>query len=272
MNPPKLSCYTYLFFATRNQFDLNSVVDNFTSFFDEVIIATIKADDDTYDRLKIWEDKFGTARFRVILTDIDIEKNNRFDGDLKTAAMKECSAGSIRVIADCDERFPLSQRPKWNDLAAQLIISTNIDGYLIPVVDLYGSETHIRATRAAGLKFRMHRDTIVRRGVPKFAEKAGGWIDTSQSDTTEPLTADGNLGHFTPIVNQSILQPNLTSLLADYPYVLHYGFVDLQRRAKLGKNFWKKHWEKRSGREENVVTEVYQFENEQLIRHSLPLV
>ncbi len=100
----KFSIYSYLFNATIRDFDLEETLFNFTSFADEVVIATLPhQEDDTLDRLFQYKNKFDN-KIKIIVVPIDIKKNNRFDGDLKTAALQSCT-NPIRIIADCDERF-----------------------------------------------------------------------------------------------------------------------------------------------------------------------
>ncbi len=269
MTSLKLSLYGYLFNATVRAFDLDATVANFLSFADEVVIATLaQQEDDTLERLLKHEDAL-EGRLKVVVVDMDIKRNNRFDGDLKTAALQACTH-PIRIIADCDERFLVSQRPAWDDFARALLADPRIDGWLIPVVDLYGREDSIRADQPLGVKFRMHKDTIVRRGVPRYAERANGLIDPSQSDTTEPLRADGNVGQFAAPFPQHLLSPSLCHMLG--VYVLHYGYLDFRRRVELGRTFWREHWERRSGHEERVPTRVEDLMDVPVVPHRLKLI
>jgi len=267
---PKLSLYFYLFNARLRDFDLDGCVHNFTQFFDQTVCATVPSDDDTLDRLLAYERELGADRFKVIQTTIDYRRNNRFDGDLKTAALEAC-VHPIRVIADADELFPLSNRPMWNAAAESLLSNPFTDGYLIPVIDVYSDMSLIRADQQVGVKFRLHKASVVRRGVPRFAEMGGGLFNTKASDSTEPLLANGELAQFMPLAPRPYLQPNLVYMLVASPYVVHLGFLDLERKAKLGKEFWKEHWEKRSGATEDVATERYQLDGHPLIKHGLPL-
>ena len=271
----KLSCYLYLFNARKFDFDLDGMVVNFVGFFDEVVVATIPGEDDTYERLKGWEQLLGSSNFRVIMTDISLS-SNRFDGDLKTVALQACSKSSLAdprcyVIADGDERFPASNRDKWVDVAERLYASP-YDGVLIPVLDLYGDDNHVRADRTTGYKFRLHTDAVVKRGVIPSAELGDGLFDTSKSDGTEPLVADGELAFFTSVLrNPTLLWPDATRHLVEYPYVLHYGHLDSERRAKINREFWREHWKNRSGKEPDMVLDASSMKDIPLITHGLPL-
>lgn len=268
-----ISLYGYLFNSTLRSFDLDGMVSNFTSFADEVVISTLTIqEDDTLPRLLHYQEALGTARFKVVPVDMDITKDNRFDGALKTAAMRSCSVANLLCIADADERFIAAQRPLWDAWAERLEDTGFLDGLSIPVIDLYGRDQTIRADRPIGLKMRLHKHSVVRRGVPSFAERPDGFFDTSRSDSTEPILSDGRVAQFASIVtNPQLLRPQTCAGLCEYPYVIHLGYLDLARRARLGKEFWREHWERRSGHPEDVATEVSQLIGVPVIEHHLPL-
>lgn len=259
----KLSAFGYLFNASLREFDLDGMVKNFTDFFDETVIATILSKDNTYERLLAYQKQFGVDRFRVIMSNIDITKTNRWDGELKTIALQGCSKSTPEdprcyVIMDGDERIPLSHREYWN-IMAKTIINSQMDGLLIPVIDLYGTEKHIRADIPTGFKFRIHKNTVVKRGVLPQAELENGLFRTDMSDSTEPLLENGQLAQFGQVYSYGPC------------YVLHYGHLDQQRRAKLNREFWREHWKNRDGKEPNMTLDPVNLEKVQLIEHGLDL-
>jgi hypothetical protein len=258
----KLSAYSYLFNSRLRQFDLDGMVTNFTSFFDETVVATIPSEDDTYERLLEWQNKLGAGRFRVIMSDIDITKNNRWDGDLKTVALQACSRSTTQdprcyVIMDGDEKVNLSYRPLWDVAGIAIHAQPDVDGLLIPVIDLIKDEHHARPKM--GYKFRMHKDTVVRRGVIPQAELGNGLFSTESSDSTEPLLANGQLARFVPLKNNVPVM------------VFHYGHLDAERRAKLNREFWKGHWQARDGKEPNMVLDASELSAEEAVEHGLEL-
>jgi hypothetical protein len=266
----RYSLYGFAFNCTLRQFKLEEAINNFISFVGpegEVVFATIQSEDDTRDRLRALEEKY--PNFRVVETNISV-KNNRFDGLLKTAAMNECK-NELRIIADLDEKFLPSQRPIWDKYAKILLENKHLDGFLIPVIDLFGHPEKIRSDVNIGQKFRLHKSSVYARGVPAFAERSDGLFATNLSDSSEPITMNGELCQFASIVNSMYLMPQFAEFLKDFPYVIHEAFLDLEWKAKIGREFWAEAWSERSGRQENVAISKNELDNTSTIHHNLPI-
>ncbi len=268
----KLSIYFYLFNAQIRQFDLDTCINNFCEFADEVICATIPSEDETLSLLKKHEKEKGADRFKVVETNISLS-NNRFDGDLKTAALRACKQEADRLycIADADERFVKSNKDKWERWSS-ILLTAPLDGLLIPVIDLFGAEDTIRSDRDIGQKFRLHKNTVKSRGVIPQAEVAGGFINTKMSDTTEPLDTFGRLANFQSVVYPYQLLPAISMELVKGPYCLHLGSLSLERRAKINKEFWQAKWQDRSKSTINdIATDVRELQSAKTQKHGLPL-
>lgn len=265
---PKSSIYCYLFNITRFSFPYREALTNFATFADEVVCSTIKDEDGSAGLLHALATEL--PNLRIVETEITTD-DNRFDGKLKTEALKR-TTHPIKIIADCDERFPLSNKPLWEERYTWLLAQpSHVHGLLIPVIDLWGSKENVRADKETGLKFRLHRDTVVSRGVIPQAELYNGLFDTKLSDSTEPLLANGQLANFASFMNRTDLMPMFVSMLHRFPYVIHEGYLDLEARAKLNAEFWKPKWEQRSGHEENVETELRKLKRVATVPHGLPL-
>jgi hypothetical protein len=264
----QIDAYGYLFNAEKFEFPAKETVANFCAFFDNIYCATVPSEDNTRVTLEELEKKY--TNFHVIDTEIKIIGNNRFDGELKTVALSHCKS-KLRCIVDFDEYFPISNRPMW-DKWAENLLNSNFDGIQIPVIDCWGSKKKIRANHPIGQKFRLHKDTVEKRGVLPEAELADGRFRTDLSDSTEPLLYGGDLAKFAQMFNSNMdLHPLFASNLVNFPYCLHLGTINFERRAKIGRDFWKSRWEERSGHEENVVTNKNLLDSEITIEHGLPI-
>lgn len=248
-------------------YNYKSAIQNFCEFADEVVCATIPCKDGTREALAEMESQY--ENFKVVETDISLS-DNRFDGKLKTAAL-QATTNPIKIIADGDERFLLPQKEIWEknfELLMELR-KDGVDGLLIPVVDLWGDKDHIRVDKPIGQKFRIHLDTVKSRGVIPQAELGGGLFDTSMSDSTEPINEMGHLARFVSVVEGNVMHPLFARGLIGQPYVIHLGYLDLKHRAEKISQFWKPHWEARSGKEEDVEMEVEILKQYPTIKHGL---
>ena len=239
-------------------------INNFAQFADEVVIAVNTSEDDTLEGLKTIAAKYDNVK--VISTDISYD-SIELDGKIKDAAL-QATTGDIKIQMDLDEYIPLSQKPKWESRAKSLL-DLPYDGYMIATIDLWGDKDKIRADKNVGQKFRMHKAGL-KRGIWHVARR-GDKIDTSMSDTCELLKADGELAQCISIHDQNHFMPILVSQLNNSIFTIHEGYLDFEKKAELGRNFWKERWEMYSGEEENVPTRAEQLVNIPTIAHNLIL-
>jgi len=118
---------------------------------------------------------------------------------------------------------------------------------------------------------RMHKDTVVRRGVLPRAELHNNLINTELSDTTEPLLRNNHLANFAHIINPMYLAPMFVDDLKNIAHCFHFGFLSLERRVRINNEFWEKAWKDRSGKENNTIRDKNILENTTTIHHNLLL-
>lgn len=261
------SIYAAAYNIQKFSFNYEKNIRNWCDFVGpngQVVIAVNTSEDDSLKELiKI---KKYILNLELIGTNISY-KNNRFDGLIKQAALDKCSC-PIRCLMDLDEIFPKNNQEKWLH-ATSFLIKSPYDGLLIPVLDLWGDNQHIKE-QDIGQKFRLHKHNV-RRGVWKRAELSNGHFDTSKSDSTEPILADGELAYFTSIIEPSYLKYTSSSYLSDFPFIIHEGYLDFDKRIDINKNFWKSAWEDRSGKTENVIVDKSDLEKVKTWKHGLRL-
>lgn len=193
---------------------------------------------------------------------------NTFDGDLKNLALQNCNERfPLKIQMDFDEIFQESARGQWNDVGEKLLNSV-YEAVFIPSVDLYGSKEKIRKNHNIGQKWRIHKNGL-KRGVWNEAKLPGGLFDTSKSDSCELLDSFGFLVPAINITPKEFLTPEYCHNLRNYIYTLHLGYLDLNRRSDLNKNWWSEKWSDRSGHKENVVTSVAKLKKEEIVEHHL---
>ncbi len=266
----KISCYGSAFNIEKFNFNIEDAVKNFSEFFDEIICTTVPSQDNTWNILKSLEGKYN--KFKVIYSDIQTTGNNNWDGQVRTEALRLCS-NEIRASIDYDERFVLSNKPHWIRCAEFLTENKkNIDGILIPSLDLWGNEKYIRADKNVGFKFQIHNSNVYKRDCVNFARIDDNLFDISKSDGTEPVDQNNNLCRFFNYVNSEFLKPGNTKHLANFAYSLHYGYVDFQRKYYLAENFWNRIWTDYQKVKEIKLETPDQMKKYPIIEHGLPLI
>lgn len=235
------SVYTSAFNLDSGLFDLDNAFLNWIKYAQEIVLAvpkeTLKKDTDLITEAKTRITPQRPQDFWIKIVPVDISLQDPFfDGTLKNAALQACSHEFV-IQQDLDERlagYPAS----WVDMARDLLKNPSKKAYLVPNIDLYKDEQHYKSQ---GAKWYFHRKQGCYRGPVNFAKREDGTIDTDRSDTCELIDSLGNL----------IPSMRFTYNLEDYPtfpLVLHYGYLDIEKRKKANE-FWGPVWTKRRGEE-----------------------
>ena len=261
------SIYTTAFLVNKNEFDYQEALFNFCQFAGqdgEVKVAVPTEDEDgTFDTLYKWKEANHPFSANLEIFSYKIEKSNPgFDGELKNAALQECTK-EICIGIDLDERLCLWQRERWVELA-NILLETDHSAVFIPSVDLYKDVNHYRCINH---KWYLHKRAGAYRGVVDFGRLDNGHHDIKQSDGCELINKDGKLFHSVMLCNNynpDFLQAN------NIPFVFHLGYLDLDNRILRNKNFWKEHWSVEAG--EDVYVPLTKEEiTDKAIPHTLEL-
>lgn len=262
-----ISVYTTAFNIEKNKFDINSCLKNFLELANEVCIATIPDNEDNTSN--ILKDIADNNQKVKIITNNNINSNTfAKDGKLKNIALQACS-NNICVQLDSDER--ISDVNVW-----KLFIENNkkiiLSGYafMIPVINLYKDKYHYRDI---GTKWYIHRKEGMQRGIVNFAKLENGKFDKNKSDGCELIDSNGNLPQSINILyhtNFEAKSPIEILKTSKIPFVIHYGYEDLNRRASINKNFWQKEWSGYSDIEVKLCTEESDFKDD-YFKHGLDI-
>jgi len=234
-----ISVYTTAFNITKGKFNIESALKNFSLVGDEIVVGTIKNEDDTLDVLNSFKDSYP---IKIVQTDYDT-KTFAVDGKLKEAALQKCS-GEFCIQLDADER--VGNPDAWNDFISdeellRKVLSDDVDALMLPVVNMYRD---INSYKDINSKWYIHKKDSksrgrLHRGVVYFARLEGEKFDKEKSDGCELLYSDSSLVSSVAFKNaESIEQLNS----ADIPFVVHLGYLDLSRRDSLNKEFWNATW------------------------------
>lgn len=272
------SIYTSAFNLENFPINFRDALINFSSFADEVCVAT----NDDFSFLSVFPFAQNFSNIRVIQAPFDRE-DPWFDGKLKNAALQCCSIGAdpqerAYIGLDLDERIPLWQRPLWEKKAQELYESPNLDGFLVPSIDLWGDIDSMRwdAEHNIRKKWYLHKAGLFR-GPVGFARLPNGKIDISLSDSCELLSEleNGSLARAIPTYPAYTQIYPLTAKeyldsIKNSLYVFHLGYLDLEKRASFNESFWKAQWERESGEKKELPTNTFEL-IKPTIKHELRL-
>ncbi len=191
-----------------------------------------------------------------------------FDGQIKDAAL-QAARQKLAILLDLDEVLSLGTRDQWVVAGATLLRDPKLDGLIIPSIDVCKTWDMMKGL---GQKFYLVKTGRgLTRGVPAFAKREDGSIDTTKSDTTEVLRGD-QLAAFGYVLNpeyREVMKLNDLQLRL-VPYVFHLGWLHKAKRLKANA-FWKPVWEARAKQEANdIVTTETEFDKIAVRPHGLP--
>ena len=262
----KISLYSSLFNIKKCKFDYKRHLEVFTKFADEVVISTIEDQDDSWGILL--EEAAHNDKIKVVLTEF-VPHTPLFDGQMKNASLQECT-GDILVQCDFDECPSMDNLDMWVQLWGMLFTEDKFQAAFVPVINLYKDVNHFSDI---GAKWYVHKRGLFR-GAVDFARREDGTIDTKKSDTCELIDKDGklvptlryfDLGQFKTweeaigFVKQQRL-----------PVIYHYGYVDLDRRVEINKEFWAGQWSAEEGSNVKLPESVGEIQKD-YIEHGLNL-
>lgn len=280
MNTPTFSLHSSVFNVQKAGFDWTGALTNWLDFLwagDQLVLAVNTSEDDSPALLREWLGKWQeTHADKQVCTDvipIAIPYTDAdFDGRGKAAALAACTE-PYAMLMDLDERVVPSMRRQWGALARELEQS-QLEGFLIPSIDLHGDEDHYRAGDGpCQSKWYLHkRLPHITRGVVKWARREDGSIDKTKSDTCEALDSrTGDLIKAAPIISPALPHwmavPQLES--GEVPFVYHLGGLDLEQRVRQSA-FWRPHWDNRDKHSQEPETTLQQLEQVPRYRHHLP--
>ena len=234
----KISAYTTIFNLKNIQLSIIDALDNWFYYFDEVIISTLTKDvNEINEEIKNY--KFFN---KIKIVDIDIDFNNLFwDGILKNNGLQNCSNEIVFQI-DLDER--VSGTKEFLENLYNILISQNKPcSLMLKTIDLFDDLDHYKNI---GQKWYIHTKKDCYRGAVNFAKINNEVFDPEKSDTCELIDKDGNLINCLGCLNAT----------DDSIKIFHLGFLDLNRRSQLNKNFWKDIWSERKSLSQNKKIEA----------------
>ena len=249
-----ISLYTTIFNLQNFDFSINEALSNWLFYTDEVVISTLE------DQLEEIQNEVNSGPFadkvKIVSSDVDIKKDGYWVGGLKDLSLKNCSH-DIVIQADFDERLS-GKKEIFIEIENILRKSDISASILLPVIDLYADLDHYSNI---GRKWYMHKKQGSNRGPVNFGIKEDGSIDDTKSDTCELINDNGDL----------LPSIGFVDFTYENPKIIHLGYLNIDRRNKINKNFWTDMWKLRTkDKEKEIRKETFDKEDPNKRPHSLP--
>lgn len=257
------SIYTSLYNLSNGFIDWKDALDNFTSFAEEVVIATFLGDVGSSQLLEDY--RKDNPKCKIVYSKL-LGDELDFDGQLKNLALKFCTQ-PFCILLDGDERIDIKDKPQWENISRSLKTS-NVDAVLLPVIDLFHSD---KEYKSLSQKWYLHKNLPnLNRGIVNFAKKDNDKIDHTKSDTCELIYDNGEL-----CKSISIFYPDYPKLsiikFQNYPKIWHLGWLDKEKRLKSN-TFWQPVWNNRAGEEvKNIIHSKEKLDKIEYFPHGLKL-
>tara|TARA_R100001443_G_scaffold44946_1_gene57856 strand:- start:4108 stop:4884 length:777 start_codon:yes stop_codon:yes gene_type:complete len=223
-----ISLYTTAFNLNNFDFCFKQVFENWFYYVDEVVVSTLE---NQVEEIKTEINKTTFSdRIKIVSTDLDPNKDLYWDGRLKDAGLKACSHNFV-IQLDLDERISGSKYT-LKELFTEINRHDFPCSIMLPTIDLYED---VHSFVNIGYKWYIHTRDGTNRGSVNFSLKNDGTFDPEKSDTCELIDDQGQL---IPCIGR-------VSFAEHDPKIIHLGYLNLEDKNNINKNFWGKIWHKR---------------------------
>lgn len=291
---PTLSGYTTVYNAFSRGYPFIQSIKSMLDFCDEVCIADGGSDDDTLELLKTLNHDYASilsgsytvdelgfinesrVKVKVVKRDWNHPRFAVFDGMQKAEARKMCTKEFCWQM-DCDEIVHENHAQKIRDLCKGVLKSVDI--IALPVVEYWGGCDKVRID-ITPWKWRLTRNkSYITHGIPQELRAQ------DKDGNTYALAGDGcdfihtETGQRIPFLNfwtndlQQLRQAALSGdkntlqalenvfnrIVEDVPCVFHYSWYNLERKIKLYRDYWTRHWNVLCGKDYADTAETNMF-------------
>jgi ADP-heptose:LPS heptosyltransferase/glycosyltransferase involved in cell wall biosynthesis len=248
---PKLSGYTTVFNAEKNDYPYIESIKSMLGFCDEVVVVDGGSTDGTLQRLLHLAER--EPKLRVLGHVYDMNEPG-MDGMQKAYARSQCT-GDFLWQQDADECVHEDDYAKIRKLVKTF--PTQVDLIHLPVIELWGSRDQVRTDRHSW-KWRVSRNKPeITHGIAAQArEQRNGklYAKKGMSDGCEYIFKDNHQyvphgGYYTQQLDQVRVQNpaeygriHNETILKNLPSVYHYSWADLPRKIRNFRDFWNDMW------------------------------
>jgi len=264
---PTISGYTTVLNCIKQDYPFVQSLESMLQFCDEVCVVDGGSTDGTWEKLLELSSKESKIKIKQIPRDFNHPRFAVFDGMQKAAAREMCTSTFCWQM-DSDEIVHEDDAIKIIEICSNF--PAGIDLISLPVIEYWGGPEKVRLD-IMPWKWRLSRNKPnITHGIPvelrKYDDQGNLYADegTDGCDVIDINTGEriNHISFYTPEADsarRSALLGNTTALyfygdwfnnvVENIPCVFHYSWYDIERKMKLYKDYWTKHWESLTGKE-----------------------
>ena len=263
---PSISGYTTVLNCIKQAYPFEQCIASMLPFCEEVCVVDGGSTDGTWEKLTEWASKEPKLKIKQIVRDWNHPRFAVFDGMQKAEARAMCKSTFCWQM-DSDEIVHEDDVQKIIDLCSKF--PAGVDLISLPVIEYWGGPEKVRAD-IMPWKWRLSRNKPnITHGIPADLRRtdAEGHIyaaeGTDGCDMIDATTGEriNHVSFYSPeadqarraamLGNQNALNDYnawFNNVIENLPGVFHYSWYDLERKMKLYRDYWTRHWESLSGK------------------------
>lgn len=272
-----LSGYATTFNCEKQGYPYVASIESLLGFCNEVVVVDAGSTDGTLERLQSLQKAHTHLKVHVVERDWSDPRSALFDGMQKAEARRRCS-GDFVWQQDVDE---VVRKEDWGKVVEMVkSFPKAVPMIALPVVEYWGGFDKVRLD-VTPWKWRLSRNSPrITHGVPAvfrdvdakgrmIAKPGTDGCDPIDVNTGEPVVFLGFLSNEMEQVRQEALHGNAGALAAyedwfshvvrNVPAVYHASWLDMERKIRLYRDFWTRHWTVLEGKDYKDTAESNMF-------------
>jgi glycosyltransferase involved in cell wall biosynthesis len=263
---PAISGYTTVLNCIKQEYPFTKCIKSMIPFCDEICVVDGGSTDGTWEALTELASKERKLKIKQVIRDWTHPRFAVFDGMQKAEARSMCKSTFCWQM-DSDEIVHEDDVQKIIDLCSKF--PTGVDLISLPVIEYWGGPDKVRVD-IMPWKWRLSRNKPnITHGIPAdlrrtdaeghiYAAEGTDGCDMIDATTGKSindisfysLEADATrqaaiLGNQNALNDYNIWFSNV---IENLPGVFHYSWYDIERKMKLYRDYWTRHWESLSGK------------------------
>ncbi|NBO36181.1 glycosyltransferase, partial [bacterium] len=272
----QLSGYSTTYNCVNQNYPFVESITSMLDFCDEVVVVDGGSTDGTIDVLQSIASDNSKLKIFINEKNWNDERFAVYDGEQKAFARSKC-IGDFCWQQDVDEVVNENDYEKIRFFMKNLHKSNQLVSF--PVVEFWGSKGKIRLD-VNPWKWRLSRNYFhITHGIPKqfrqydksgllYAAPGSDGCDYIHKFTFEIIPCNNFFNEkFQKLRENSVVssvmrkkyENELNQCLIDMPTVYHYSWFNIERKIKLYKDYWSKHWNNLFGGNQNDIAENNMF-------------